>query len=86
LTLEFLFLLGETTELRLSHFDVAPLILAVAIVAFSRTKMNLTHAVVFHTAAAFLNHGVSKVVEEVGEFETSGSAVASTDSRHLKDP
>jgi hypothetical protein len=41
---------------------------------------------VFHTAAAFLNHGVYKVVEEVGEFETSGGAVASTDSRHLKNP
>jgi hypothetical protein len=86
LTFEFLFLLGETTKLRLSHFDVAPLILAVAVVAFSRTEMNLAHASVFHTAAAFLNHGVYKVVEEVGEFETSGGAVVSTDSRHLKNP
>jgi hypothetical protein len=55
-------------------------------VAFSRTKMNLTHAVMFRTATAFLNYSVSKVVEEVGEFETSGSAVTSTDSRHLKNP
>jgi hypothetical protein len=70
----------------LSHFDVAPLILAVTMVAFSRTKMNLTHAVMFRTATAFLNYSVSKVVEEVGEFETSGSAVTSTDSRHLKNP
>jgi hypothetical protein len=35
LTLEFLFLLGKTTELGLSHFDVALLILAVAVVALS---------------------------------------------------
>jgi hypothetical protein len=86
LMFEFLFLLSETTELRLSYLNVAPLILAVAIVAFSRAKMNLAHMVVFRTATAFLNYGVSKVVEEVGEFETSGSAIASTDSRHLKNP
>jgi hypothetical protein len=48
--------------------------------------VNLAHVVVFRIAAAFLNHSVSKVVEEVGEFETSGSAIASTDSRHLKNP
>jgi hypothetical protein len=46
--------------------------------------VNLIHAVMFHTAAAFLNYSVSKVIEEVGEFETSGSTVTSTDSRHLK--
>jgi hypothetical protein len=86
LAFEFLFLLGETAELRLSHLDVAPLVLAVTVVAFSRAKMNLAHAVVFYTAAAFLDYGVSEVVEEVGEFETSGGAVASTDSRHLKSP
>jgi hypothetical protein len=86
LTFEFLFLLGKMTELRLSHFNVALLVLAVAIVVFSRTKMNLAHTVVFHTIAAFLDHDVSKVVNAVGEFETSGSAVARTDSRHLKDP
>jgi hypothetical protein len=86
LTFEFLFLLGETTELRLSHFDVAPLVLAVAMVAFSRTKMNLAHMVVFHTIAAFLDYDVSKVVDAVSEFKMSGGAVARTDSRHLKDP
>jgi hypothetical protein len=48
--------------------------------------MNLTHTVVFHTAAAFLDYSVSEVVEEVGEFKASGDAVTSTDSRHLKDP
>jgi hypothetical protein len=48
--------------------------------------VNLVYAVVFRIAAAFLNHSVSKVVKEVGKFETSGSAVASTDSRHLKNP
>jgi hypothetical protein len=86
LTLEFLFLLGETTELRLSHFDVAPLILAITVVTLSGAKVNLAYAVVFRTAAAFLNHSISKIVEEVGEFETSGGAVASTDSGHLKNP
>jgi hypothetical protein len=86
LAFEFLFLLGETTELRLSHLDVAPLILAVAVVALSRAKVNLARTIVLHTVAAFLNHGVSEDVDEVGEFETSGGAVASTDSRHLKNP
>jgi hypothetical protein len=85
LTFEFLFLLSKTTELRLSHFNVVPLVLAVAMVAFSRTKMNLAHAVVFHTIAAFLDYDVSKVIDAVGEFKTSGSAIARTDSRHLKD-
>ena len=86
LTFELLFLLGETMELRLSHLDVAPLVLAVAVVALSRAKMDLADTVVFHTTTALLDHDVSKVVEEVGEFETSGGAVASTDSRHLKSP
>jgi uncharacterized membrane protein len=86
LALEFLFLLGKTTKLGLSHLDVVPLILAVIVVAFSGTKMNLVHAVVFHIAATFLDYSVSEIVEEVGEFETSGSAIASTDSRHHKSP
>jgi hypothetical protein len=55
-------------------------------VAFSRTKMNLAHTVVFYIIAAFLDYDVSKVVDAVSEFKTSGSAVARTDSRHLKDP
>jgi hypothetical protein len=86
LTLKFLFLLGKTTELRLSHLDVAPLILAVAMVAFSRAKMNFAHAVVFRTATAFLDHNVSEVIDDVGEFEASGGAVTRADSRHLKNP
>ena len=86
LAFEFLFLLGETTELRLSHLDVAPLILAVAMVAFSRTKVNLAHTVVLNTTAAFLDYDVSKAVDKVGKVETSGGAVASADSRHLKSP
>ena len=73
-------------ELRLSHLDVAPLILAVAMVAFSRTKVNLAHTVVLNTTAAFLDHDVFKAVDEVGKVETSGGAVASADSRHLKSP
>jgi hypothetical protein len=32
---EFLFLLGKTAELRLSHLNVAPLILVVTVVALS---------------------------------------------------
>ena len=83
---EFLFLLGEATELRLSHFDVAPLVLAVAVVALSRAKVDLAHTVVFYTTAAFLDHDVSKIVEEFGEFEASGGAVAVADSRHLQSP
>ena len=55
-------------------------------VAFSRTKMNLTHAVVFGTTTAFLDYDVSEVIDDVGEFEASGSAIARTDSRHLKNP
>jgi hypothetical protein len=86
LTLEFLFLLGKTTELGLSHLDVAPLILAIAVVVFSRAKMNLAHTAVFHTTATFLDHDVFKVVKEVGRFETSGGPVASTDSRYLSSP
>jgi hypothetical protein len=86
LTFEFLFLLGKTTELRLSHLDVAPQVLVVTVVALSRAKVNLAQTIVFHTVAAFLNHSVSENVDEVGEFETSGGAVASTDSRHLKNP
>jgi hypothetical protein len=86
LTFEFLFLLGKTAELRLSYLDVAPLILVVIVVALSRTKVNLARAIVFHTVAAFLNYSVSEDVDEVSEFETSGSAIASTDSRYLKNP
>ena len=48
--------------------------------------MNLVRAIVFYTVAAFLNHSVSENVDKVGEFETSGGAVAVTDSRHLKSP
>jgi hypothetical protein len=86
LTLKFLFLLGKTTELRLSHFNVAPLVLAVTVVILSRSKVDLAHTVVFHTTAAFLDHDVSEVVEEIGEFEASGSAIAVTNSRHLESP
>jgi hypothetical protein len=46
--------------------------------------MNLIDAVVFHTSATFLNHGVSESVEKVGEVDTAGGAIrGSTDSRHL---
>jgi hypothetical protein len=86
LTFKFLFLLGKTTELRLSHFDVVPLVLVVAMVAFSRTEMNLAHAVVFCIIATFLDYNVSKVVDAVSKFKTSDSTVTRTDSRHLKDP
>jgi hypothetical protein len=62
------------------------LVLAVTVVALSGAKVNLIHAVIFRIAAVFLNHGISKIVEEVGEFETSGGTITSTDNRHLKNP
>ena len=37
-----------------------------------------------NTTTAFLDHNVSKAVDKVGKVETSGSAIASADSRHLK--
>jgi uncharacterized membrane protein len=86
LTFKFLFLLGKTAELRLSYLNVVPLVLAVIVVTLSRTKVNLIRAIVFHIVATFLDYSVSEDVDEVGEFETSGSTVASTDSRHLKNP
>ena len=55
-------------------------------VAFSGAEMNLADAVVFDTTAAFLNHGVSEVVEEIGEFETASGAVAVTNNRHREQP
>ena len=81
---EFLFLLSKTTELRLSYLNVAPLILAVIIVTFSRTKVNLIYMVVLNTTTVFLDYNVSKTVDKVGKVKTSGSAITSTDSRHLK--
>jgi uncharacterized membrane protein len=84
LAFEFLFLLSKTAKLRLSHFNVVLLILAVIVVAFSRTKINLIDMVVFHITTILLNYSISKVIKEVGEFETSDSAITSTDSRHLK--
>jgi hypothetical protein len=46
--------------------------------------VDLVYTVMFHTTAAFLNYDVSKVVEEIGEFEASGGAVTVTNSRHLQ--
>jgi hypothetical protein len=45
--------------------------------------VNLAYTVMFHITAAFLDYDVSKVIEEIGEFEASGSAVTVTNSRHL---
>jgi hypothetical protein len=46
--------------------------------------MNLIDAVVFYISATFLNYGVSKSVEKVGEVNTAGGAIrGSTDSRYL---
>jgi uncharacterized membrane protein len=86
LTFEFLFLLGKTTELRLSHLNVVLLILAVIVVILSRAKVNLIRTIVFYIVATFLNYSVSEDVDKVDEFETLGSTVTSTDSRHLKNP
>jgi hypothetical protein len=60
--------------------------LAVIVVTLSRAKVNLVCAIVFHTVTILLNYSVSEDVDKVGEFETSGSAITSTDSRHLKNP
>jgi hypothetical protein len=46
--------------------------------------VDLTHTVMFHITAAFLDYDVSKVIEEIGEFEASGSAITFTNSRHLR--
>jgi hypothetical protein len=48
--------------------------------------MNLIRAIMFYTVTAFLNHSVSENVDKVGEFEASGSTIASTDSRYLRNP
>ena len=44
--------------------------------------MNLTDAVVFNITTTFLNHSVSKIIEEIGEFETASSAITVTNNRH----
>jgi branched-subunit amino acid permease len=46
--------------------------------------MNLIYTVMFYIATVFLDYNVSKVIEEIGKFEASGSAVAITNSRHLQ--
>ena len=49
--------------------------------------MHLAETIVLGTVAAFLNHGVSENVDEVGEVETAGGAGGgSTNSRHLAKP
>jgi hypothetical protein len=58
--------------------------LAVAVVTLSRSKVDLAHAVMFRITAVFLDHDVSKVVEEIGEFEASGGTVTVANSRHLQ--
>jgi hypothetical protein len=46
--------------------------------------VNLTHTVMFHITATFLDYDVSKVIEEIGEFEASGSTITVANSRHLR--
>jgi hypothetical protein len=58
--------------------------LAVTVVALSRAKVDLVYTVMFHITATFLNYNVSKVIEEFGEFEASGSTVTVTNSRYLQ--
>ena len=87
LAAKFLFLLSEAAELRLSHFDVATNVLAIVVIAFSRTKMHLAETIVLGTVAAFLDHGVSENVDEIGKVKATGGAVGrSTNSRHLGKP
>jgi hypothetical protein len=46
--------------------------------------VDLTYTVMFHITATFLDYSVSKVIEEIGEFEASGSTVTVTNSRYLR--
>ena len=46
--------------------------------------MNLAYIVILNTTAVFLDYNVSKAIDEVSKVEASGSAIASIDSRHLK--
>ena len=81
---KFLFLLSKTTELRLSYLNVVLLILAVIIVTFSRTKVNLIYIVILNITTIFLDYNVSTAINKVGKVETSGSTITSIDSRYLK--
>jgi hypothetical protein len=40
----------------------------------------------FRITVTFLNYNVSKVIEEIGEFKASGSAITVANSRHLQSP
>jgi hypothetical protein len=46
--------------------------------------MNPIRTIVFYTVTTFLDYSVSEDIDKVGEFETTGSTITSTDSRHLK--
>jgi hypothetical protein len=46
--------------------------------------VNLIRAIVFYIVAAFLDYSISEDIDKVSEFETSGSAITSTDNRYLK--
>jgi hypothetical protein len=46
--------------------------------------VNLIYAIMFHIVTIFLNYSISEYIDKVGEFETSGSTVTSTDSRYRK--
>ena len=87
LAAKFLFLLSEAAELRLSHFNVATNVLAIAVIAFSRTKIHHAETIVLSTVAAFLDHSISENVDEIGKVKATGSAIGrSTNSRHLGKP
>ena len=77
-----MFLFSKIAKLRLGYFNVMLLVLAVAVVAFSGAKINLTDAVMFNTTATFLDYSISEVVEEISKFETASSTVMVTNNRH----
>jgi hypothetical protein len=46
--------------------------------------MNFVNIVVFNTSTTFLNHSISKGVDEISEIDLVGSTIrGSTNSRHL---
>ena len=44
--------------------------------------MNLIDAVMFNITTIFLDYSVSKVIEEIGEFEMASSTITITNNRH----
>jgi len=56
--------------------------LAVAVVVFSRAKINLIDTVMFNITAAFLNYSIPKVIKKISKFEIASSTIIVTNNRH----